>query len=162
MTVAPEASTYGTVPTYRVHVARVRQARPCGARRTNGEPCKAYAIVGGTVCRAHGGSAPQVRRAAYYSHAEARARRQFAVVYERWQRELREWQIDRLVTTAVLLDMPVQNVTTMDIVLCHIDHGRPPLDDEAPKIRRDQRFRLPQPPRVASRRRDVTEPVEAS
>jgi hypothetical protein len=36
-------------------------ARPCSARRTNGEPCKNSAIRGGTVCARHGGSAPQVR-----------------------------------------------------------------------------------------------------
>jgi hypothetical protein len=36
-------------------------ARPCKARRTNGEPCKNSAIRGGTVCARHGGSAPQVR-----------------------------------------------------------------------------------------------------
>lgn len=29
-----------------------------------GKPCKAHAITGGTVCRTHGGSAPQVRDAA--------------------------------------------------------------------------------------------------
>lgn len=36
----------------------------CSAKKTNGEPCKAGAIKGGTVCRTHGGSAPQVRRKA--------------------------------------------------------------------------------------------------
>jgi hypothetical protein len=43
----------------------VRLALPCLAKRTNGEPCRAYAITGGTVCRAHGGAAPQVRAAAH-------------------------------------------------------------------------------------------------
>lgn len=45
-------------------MARVRPARRCSARRTNGEPCRCCAIVGGTVCRVHGGAATQVRRAA--------------------------------------------------------------------------------------------------
>lgn len=36
----------------------------CTARRRNGEPCLNYAIKGATVCRMHGGSAPQVRAAA--------------------------------------------------------------------------------------------------
>lgn len=36
----------------------------CSARRTNGEPCQAWAIKGGTVCRSHGGSSKQVRAAA--------------------------------------------------------------------------------------------------
>lgn len=39
-------------------------ARPCGAKRSNGEPCKKPAIKGGTVCQTHGGSAPQVRKKA--------------------------------------------------------------------------------------------------
>lgn len=41
-------------------MARERQGRRCAGRRTNGEPCGAYAINGGTVCYAHGGRAPQV------------------------------------------------------------------------------------------------------
>src|SRR5262252_6166573 len=36
----------------------------CSAHRTNGAPCKAYAITGGNVCNKHGGSAPQVIAAA--------------------------------------------------------------------------------------------------
>lgn len=36
----------------------------CKAKKSNGEPCKARAILGGSVCRVHGGSAPQVRAAA--------------------------------------------------------------------------------------------------
>ena len=32
-------------------MARVRPAVPCSAKRTNGQPCRAYAIVGGRVCR---------------------------------------------------------------------------------------------------------------
>jgi hypothetical protein len=44
---------------------RVRQARPCAARRKrDGEPCGCFAIIGGTICRVHGGGAPQVRQAA--------------------------------------------------------------------------------------------------
>jgi hypothetical protein len=36
----------------------------CTARRRNGTPCNNRPIRGGTVCRMHGGSAPQVKRAA--------------------------------------------------------------------------------------------------
>lgn len=36
----------------------------CTARKSNGEPCKNWAVKGATVCRNHGGSAPQVRAAA--------------------------------------------------------------------------------------------------
>ena len=40
------------------------QPQPCTARRKNGEPCGAKAIRGGSVCRMHGGGAPQVKAAA--------------------------------------------------------------------------------------------------
>lgn len=39
--------------------------RRCTARSSQtGEPCKRYAIAGGTVCPSHGGSAPAVKEAA--------------------------------------------------------------------------------------------------
>lgn len=43
--------------------ARKRRKRrdPCSAHRSVGQPCQASATPGGTVCRFHGGSAPQVR-----------------------------------------------------------------------------------------------------
>ena len=44
--------------------ARLRLRVPCGATRTNGQPCRAWAIHGGTVCATHGGRAPQVVEAA--------------------------------------------------------------------------------------------------
>lgn len=43
---------------------QLTQGRICSAKRSNGTPCKSAAIRGGTVCRVHGGSAPQVRRKA--------------------------------------------------------------------------------------------------
>jgi hypothetical protein len=36
----------------------------CTAKTQRGVPCRAPAIVGGRVCQAHGGSAPQVKQAA--------------------------------------------------------------------------------------------------
>jgi len=41
-----------------------KDRRQCEADRRDGARCSAPAIPGGTVCRVHGGSAPQVRRAA--------------------------------------------------------------------------------------------------
>ena len=38
--------------------------RLCNATTRQGNPCRGAAIKGGTVCRLHGGSAPQVRNAA--------------------------------------------------------------------------------------------------
>jgi hypothetical protein len=49
--------------------------RPCSARRTSGDTCRAPAIKGGTVCIAHGGRAPQVRAAADRRVVAARAAR---------------------------------------------------------------------------------------
>jgi hypothetical protein len=52
-------------------VAKERDSRQviapkkCSAKSSRtGEPCKKYAIVGGSVCDTHGGRAPQVREAA--------------------------------------------------------------------------------------------------
>ncbi|WP_405216001.1 HGGxSTG domain-containing protein [Agrococcus sp. Ld7] len=36
----------------------------CSARRKSGGACRNYAIRGATVCRMHGGAAPQVKAAA--------------------------------------------------------------------------------------------------
>lgn len=44
--------------------SQLPMGRICTARRTNGEPCKRFAIVGGNVCSTHGGAAPQVKHAA--------------------------------------------------------------------------------------------------
>jgi hypothetical protein len=43
-------------------------------RRRDRQPCRAYAIHGGTVCRLHGGAAPQVREAARARHTSDKAR----------------------------------------------------------------------------------------
>jgi hypothetical protein len=40
------------------------QNRQCSARTRSGARCRQRPIQGGTVCRMHGGSAPQVKRAA--------------------------------------------------------------------------------------------------
>lgn len=42
----------------------------CKAKKTDGSPCKAWAIKGGEVCRVHGGRAPQVKAAAARNLAE--------------------------------------------------------------------------------------------
>ncbi len=54
-------------------MGRTRQALKCSSRRTNGEPCRAYAIDGGKVCSAHGGRAPQVKAKAARVVAERKA-----------------------------------------------------------------------------------------
>jgi len=147
MTAGGFGSTHGTVPAYRVTVARVRQARQCSARRTNGEPCRAFAIVGGTVCRTHGGAAPQVRHAAYVAEFERRERRHFDVIYERWRQEYAEWQTGRIFVVAKLTGIPPERVTAFDVGWCRGLYGAPAGEETAPTMRRDRRFRSVQPPR---------------
>jgi hypothetical protein len=53
----------------------------CTARRTNGEPCKHWAIRGGTVCYTHGGAAPQVK-------AAAKQRLLDLIDQDRWREEI--------------------------------------------------------------------------
>ena len=48
------------------------QARRCTAKRSNGQPCKRWAIKGAMVCTAHGAAAPQVRaKAAVVAEVQA-------------------------------------------------------------------------------------------
>ena len=42
----------------------MRGVRSCSAHSRTGKPCKYPSIPGGTVCRFHGGGAPQVQQAA--------------------------------------------------------------------------------------------------
>jgi hypothetical protein len=57
-------------------MARKRQSRRCsGTRSTDGKPCGGWAVNGGTVCSAHGGSAPQVKASAEMKIIEAKAER---------------------------------------------------------------------------------------
>lgn len=44
--------------------AALDHPRRCTARRHDGQPCRRYAARGATVCRVHGGAAPQVQAAA--------------------------------------------------------------------------------------------------
>ncbi len=53
-------------------MSRLPWAQPCTARRRDGSPCGSYAIRGGSVCRMHGGAAPQVKHAAHMRLLEAR------------------------------------------------------------------------------------------
>lgn len=39
----------------------MRQARHCVAKKSNGEPCKKYAIQGATVCDSHGGATGHIK-----------------------------------------------------------------------------------------------------
>lgn len=50
----------------------------CGRKTRSGKPCKNRPVTGATVCRMHGGSAPQVRKAALVRATVDEARRMAA------------------------------------------------------------------------------------
>jgi len=70
---APLEPSQTVAPMEVAPMARNRPALRCAALRTNGETCGNYAMVGAMVCHAHGGRAPQVRRAARQRVAMASA-----------------------------------------------------------------------------------------
>ncbi len=87
-------------------MARVRQARKCRAHRKDGQPCGNYAIIGGYVCRKHGGAASQVREKARERLLMARAYRMMAALSrtqaEREYREMREMAFPRGVASSFM------------------------------------------------------------
>lgn len=58
-------------------------ARCRGTTKRTGTPCKRYPIPGGTVCKMHGGGAPQVRAKAARNLAEGELRQLLARKYNR-------------------------------------------------------------------------------
>ncbi|MDL4814973.1 hypothetical protein [Actinomadura opuntiae] len=129
-------------------MARERQARRCKARRTDGEPCRAWAMAGATTCRVHGASAPQVRAAAEGRVTEADARRAMNAAADRLAVEYRNWQVKRLATASALLGKQPRDLLTPDgrvnelaLAICRLLHGEPDPPEAAPTMRIDRRFR---------------------
>jgi hypothetical protein len=128
-------------------MAKVRQARRCRARSSRtGEPCRSYAVVGGTVCTAHGGSSARVRVAAAQRHERELVERAMLRAEQRHARELNEWIDARVETAADRLGKPPESVTFEDLRRC----GQ--LYDPPPRPRLDLRFG-PRRPVVIRRRR---------
>jgi hypothetical protein len=60
-----DPSMWDLMPMQAAWVRDLRPAVPCRAHSSrSGKPCGNFAIKGGAVCPMHGGSAPQVKRAA--------------------------------------------------------------------------------------------------
>ena len=119
-------------------MARVRQARRCRAHRTNGEPCKAWAINGGYVCRMHGGATPSALRAAEWRLDRAAIHREFRAAERRYAADMLRWRGDRILTAAAWLAIPVEEVTERDIIMAAIMRGSP--GKPKPGMRRDRRY----------------------
>lgn len=123
-------------------MTKIRPARRCHARRTNGEPCRAYAIHGGRVCRAHGGAAPQVRQAATERIHRGRAEAALADAMARFRAERTLWDVERRRAAAMVLaahgitDTPPERLTWVDLMTARMidpecdvpEPGPPPLD----------------------------------
>ena len=60
------------VPDFQRYLSSVHPKVHCTAHTTAGRPCRNWSIRGGRVCRAHGGRAPQVKRAAAARLVKAR------------------------------------------------------------------------------------------
>jgi hypothetical protein len=88
-------------------MSRMQWAQPCSAHRRDGMPCGAYAIRGGTVCRMHGGAAPQVRAAASGRMLELRLERRAA----RFD-ALTPQQQDELVRMLLPVDPEIEHLDT--------------------------------------------------
>lgn len=114
---------------------RIRWNQPCAARSSRtGNPCRAWSIRGGTVCAVHGGRAPVVMQEAAVRYAEVVLGRVFSRVRAKHLAELEAFHVDRIVTTARLMGIPIEEVDSAWIIWCHSQHGVPPLEHEAPRI----------------------------
>jgi hypothetical protein len=122
-------------------MARIRPARRCRARsKRTGQPCRAFAITGGDVCRAHGGATSRVRVAA----AQRREREAFerAMVYaeQRLAERIEAWIAERCEVAGELLGKPAEEVTPEDVRHCCLVYGRPNPFGPGPRLRVDRRF----------------------
>ena len=131
-------------------MARKRQARRCGARRSNGQPCRAYAIAGGRVCRVHGGGAPQVRHRARIRSIEGPLWRAVDRGLDRQRREILDWHVARILGAASLLGISPERVTPGDVLMCVLE-GTVPGEADMPALRVDRRYGPRSPRQLATR-----------
>jgi len=131
-------------------VARKRQARRCKARRSDGQPCRAYAVLGAEVCAAHGGSAPMVRVAGIARYWGERTGRAYDRAYAKWRRDLLAWQVRRLTAACEILGADPAEVTEGDLLWLAID-GQIASEATMPRLRVDGRYGPRRPSQLATR-----------
>lgn len=101
-------------------MARVRQALRCHAHRSDGEPCGNYAIVGGTVCRMHGGAAAHVRAAADRRMVDRRFAAMMAAQMHRYTERRRRWLEQAVMVAAEVFEIEPEQVTDYDLTLARV------------------------------------------
>lgn len=121
-------------------MARVRWARKCGARRSDGQPCGNFAVSGGRVCRVHGGAARQVRRAAQRRLLEASAYRALDAAMQRLRRERADWAAAQILAASDVLGVAVEELVRSDIWSAAAISDHPALHAPEPRLRLDRRF----------------------
>lgn len=105
-------------------MARVCQARRCRARSSRtGLPCKAWAIVGGEVCRAHGGAITRVRVTAAQRRERELIERAMVVAEQRHAGEVEAWIARQREAAGELLGKPAEDVTPEDVRHCLVVYG---------------------------------------
>lgn len=65
-----------------ITVERDGHARQCSAKVRSGKRCRAFAVLGATVCRMHGGASPQARAAAERRLAELKAEKLLGKIWD--------------------------------------------------------------------------------
>lgn len=82
MTTEPEHPMPSPPASGPLAVDRDNHPRRCTAHVRSGAQCRAYAVEGMSVCRMHGGSSPQARRAAERRKAEQQATALLQVIWD--------------------------------------------------------------------------------
>lgn len=120
-------------------MARVRQARRCGAHTTAGHECKNYAMMGGRVCRSHGGAAPRAREAARLRQLQRNFEKGFQRDWAGHEERLREWNIRRCTIAAERLGIDLEELTPALLGFAAATYADVDGIDDAPAFRADRR-----------------------
>ncbi|WP_131802460.1 hypothetical protein [Parafrankia soli] len=124
---------------------RVRWAVPCRAHRTDGSPCRAYAIRGGRVCRAHGGASPNARQVANTRMILDDFHRAFDREAKTLGERKTAWRVNRIIEAARHLEMDPVEVARSPVLVGFAEGWGKYSPPPAPERRDDHRFRVHRP-----------------